>query len=141
MHAPKQFVTDLSSLGGLPVLLVVMAAVPENAWRMVFAFAITLIVTVAARLVWPRERPEKREAKNMLERIDAASFPSLHTARAAISGLAIVSAPWTYAISAIIITAVAAARMKLKAHDLLDVSAGAILGIAAWFAAPMVMFL
>ena len=139
MHALRQFSTDLSALGGLPVFLVVMIAVPNQALSMFVALALSMAIVIPVRLVWRRARPDKRKAKNLLEQIDASSFPSIHTARAAILGLAIVSAPWMYAITALIVLGVASARVRLKAHDLLDVSIGALLGIASWFVAPLLL--
>ena len=135
MQAFRQFATDLSALGGLPVFLVMVVALPHHALTMLIALVIAMGIVVPTRIVWRRARPEKREAKNLIEQIDASSFPSIHTARAAILGLAIVSAPWMYLVTALIIGGVAYARITLKAHDLLDVSVGALLGIGAWFAA------
>jgi len=139
MHAIRQFSTDLSALGGLPVFLVMMVALPHHALTMLAALAIAMGIVIPIRLIWRRARPEKREAKNIIEQIDASSFPSIHTARAAIIGLALVSAPWMYLITALIITGVAGARITLKAHDLLDVSIGALLGIASWFTATILI--
>ena len=139
MHAVRQFSRDFSALGGLPLFLVMMVALPHEALSMFVALAISMAIVVPIRLVWRRARPEKREAKNLIEQIDASSFPSIHTARAAIIGLAIVSAPWVYVVSALIIGGVAYSRVTLKAHDLLDVSVGALLGVASWFVAPLIL--
>ena len=135
MHAIRQFSTDLSAIGGLPVFLVVMIAVPQHALNMFVALVLSMAIVIPVRLVWRRARPDKRKAKNLLEQIDASSFPSIHTARAAIIGLALITAPWMYAITAGIILAVAYARISLRAHDPLDVSVGALLGIGTWLAA------
>jgi membrane-associated phospholipid phosphatase len=132
MHAIRQFSTDLSALGGLPVFLVMMVVMPHQALTMLAALAIAMGVVIPTRLIWRRSRPEKREAKNLIEQIDASSFPSIHTARAAILGLALVTAPWMYLITALIIGGVSYSRVTLKAHDLLDVGVGALLGIASW---------
>jgi membrane-associated phospholipid phosphatase len=139
MHAFQQFFTDLSAIGGLPIFLVAMAAMPHHSLTMLTALVIAMGVVIPTRLIWHRARPEKREAKNLIEQIDASSFPSIHTARAAIIGLALVTAPWMYLITALIIAGVAGARIALKAHDLLDVSVGALLGIASYLASGLLV--
>ena len=50
-------------------------------WQLLFAFFFTLLVTVIIRQFYFKDRPLKQAHGNFVEKIDAASFPSLHTAR------------------------------------------------------------
>ena len=126
-------------------------------------YAIVLLVAIFMSYSWwsvvkflfYKPRPIPQPFKNLLEKIDASSFPSIHTANATVVGL-IRSWWWHQSIMAwgdrfLIIpilvgvvgvcSAIALSRIELKKHYPIDVLAGllfgvlivALLGIAYWY--------
>ena len=135
------FWRDLTALGGaafysLVVLFILLAGKQRLALLLVLGFIITMIVVVAIRLLYFKNRPQKQTYHNLLERIDAGSFPSWHTAR--ILFLALVlgeSQGRMFMLFALAIAlAVAYSRVYLRKHDWWDVGGGVILGLVAYWA-------
>jgi membrane-associated phospholipid phosphatase len=135
-------INDISALGGLPAFLVIAALitaiVPPASWlalALMFlgGLAGCYIVTVAIRWVWFRTRPVPAEHHNWWQRIDASSFPSMHTMRAAFLATVLIIL-LQYSVIAIIVCscaalAVAWARVRKKRHHVSDVVVGIILGV------------
>ena len=94
------------------------------------------LFTIIIRLVYFKNRPDKFAYRNVIEKIDAASFPSLHAARTGF--LSVFFAYYFNNISISVILAVLAlgilfSRVYLRKHDFMDVLAGAVLGVLAYF--------
>ena len=99
-------------------------------------FMITLIITVIIRLLYFRPRPKKQGYHNIVERIDASSFPSLHTARMVfLAGVGIQSFRNTITTISLIVFALSVlySRIHLKKHDWIDVLGGIVVGVGTYF--------
>ena len=86
---------------------------------LLISFAIAYVFTIIGRTIFFKERPKKRKYKNIIEKIDAGSFPSLHSARAGV--LAVVLSTLFFHTGLTILfflsaIGVAWARVKLHKH-------------------------
>jgi membrane-associated phospholipid phosphatase len=96
--------------------------------QLMLIYSITFII----RMFYFKERPKKMEFNNILEKLDASSFPSVLAARA--TSLFIFSAIHFYDKYLIMVFAclfwiiVCYSRIYLKKHDIIDVLVGVILG-------------
>ena len=137
---------DLKGIGGVPLYLVVtllaltfdkVTLFVQLVIGLILAFAVTAII----RFVYFKERPIKQEYRTMIERIDASSFPSLHTGRAAVLGTLLilhVQNLWGGVIIGLAALGVAAARVSLKRHFVWDVIFGLLIGVVIGFAAVQI---
>lgn len=133
----KDLIVDVGAFGGLPfyALVLLLAYITNHIQLLTQVFAALVFsyaVAVVLRLAFFRERPEKRKHKNILEKIDAGSFPSLHVTRGtalAIIGGAFYNNMLVWVLFVIVILAIAHSRVWRKQHRMSDVIAGIILGI------------
>ena len=127
-----QFLTDLSALGGLPVygVLTLFALLTDTALatRLVIAFVVAVGISALIRIVYFKQRPQRRQFRNVIERIDASSFSSLHTMRATILAVLLSQSQLMLSVFLVVAGGVAFARFKLKQHDAADVMCGYIIG-------------
>lgn len=138
----EDFVRDATSLGSVWFYIIVTVfSLLLNDYLLFGKLALGLVIIYTAiiilRLVFFKNRPEKYKYKTFIDKIDAASFPSNHSAR--ISFLAILFANYFNNIFisvflALIALIVLYSRIYLKKHDLKDVLGGVILGIFVYFA-------
>src|SRR3989338_5448558 len=135
------FFRDLTTFGGalfygLVVLLALAFQQTTLAVNLVLGFIISLAIVVPIRLLYFKNRPQKQEYSNFLERIDAASFPSWHTARIvfmALTGIFYFNNTFLTVISSILALSVCYSRIYLQKHDWMDVLGGIILaGVTYW---------
>lgn len=133
----KEIVRDISSLGGIPVFLAVIVFAyfyfaPLVAYKMFAGLVVLQLIAAAIKLLFFKHRPDGQGYRNAIEKIDAASFPSVHTLRATVLwslvGIA-ANNPAIYVTSAVAIIAVAWSRIYLWKHYLRDVVAGLVLGV------------
>ena len=133
---------DISALGSLVfyILLLAISLIFKKYdlfYKMVLGLILIYAATIIFRTIFFKERPKRFSYNNYIEKLDAASFPSLHAARTAFLGLLLSKYFENYVLTAImivIILIVSYARVYLKKHDLMDVSAGIILGVLAYAA-------
>ena len=132
---------DLTTFGGaLFYALIVLLAFAFNqtafAVYFILGFLISLIILVPIRLFYFRDRPQKQTYSNFLERIDASSFPSWHTARIvllAITAIFYFNNMLVNIISVVLAVLVGYSRIYLKKHDWMDLLGGIILaGVTYW---------
>jgi membrane-associated phospholipid phosphatase len=102
--------------------------------KMLICYFAIMAVSVFFKFFFFKERPNKQEYSNWLQKIDASSFPSVHSARA--GALALLLGYFhanAYLLSLFLILAVGVcySRIFLKKHDLTDVFFGALLGLVA----------
>lgn len=128
-------VRDSSAFGSVlfvAMLCMIMALFDRTA---ALRLAIGLVVVEACgnaiKVLFHQERPEVQPYANILERIDAASFPSIHTARSAMVAVVAGTVCGWYAIWGVIAVLVGLSRIVLKRHHPSDVLAGGILGLSA----------
>ncbi len=135
----KQWVPIFSVLSffGLPLFYLPVAAaiwmLDHAAGVRIFASLLSIeAIGAAIKLVHPTERPVPMPRRTLREKIDAGSFPSLHSARIAALALTIFRLqPTPLAGGALValILAVSASRLSIKKHYPLDVVAGIAGGI------------
>lgn len=142
---------DIKGLSGVPfflVLIIISFLVGERtlACQLIIGLALAYAVTVVIRLLYFKRRPDKQGYHNLIEKIDASSFPSLHAMRAAVLAT-ILSAFFESALLtplfALAAVAVGVSRVMTKRHDISDVLAGLILGalvggVSIWIAARFI---
>jgi len=104
--------------------------------RLLIGLAVMVAVVVLIRSFYFKQRPKKQSYSNFLERIDAASFPSLHTARAVF--LALVFSPANAILVSVMAVLVAYSRIYLKKHDWIDVLFGGLLGWGVYWVVGLI---
>ena len=132
---------DITTFGGaIFYILLVFSLFLLNQKEIVYilsgGFMITLIITIIIRLLYFRPRPKKQGYHNIVERIDASSFPSLHTARMVfLAGVGIQSFRNTITTISLIVFALSVlySRIHLKKHDWIDVLGGIVVGVGTYF--------
>lgn len=148
MTLQEELIYDISSLGGLPFYLAatgLLVLFTPAAMRTGFALAllgalcVCFAITALIRFVWFVPRPKPVQHHNLIERIDASSFPSLHAMRIAVlctvvTLLTFVTASAltfgiVLALALILTIAVCWARVKRLRHRVIDVIIGAIVGV------------
>lgn len=128
---------DLSAYGGFPFygIVVLMLMLPGSSLAvpvLLSLIAVTLVVS-AIRLLYFKSRPgqPKRKYKTIYERIDNSSFPSIHAARAVMLSMFFYSlSPVLWPVYALLTLIVLLSRLHFRRHDLVDLAAGLIIGIA-----------
>lgn len=124
------------TLFGTPVFygVVVLLFIKINlsfAIRLALALLATEAVCAIIKLAYPKKRPIPRPSKGLLEKYDAGSFPSIHSAR--ITTLAIMinifyKDPLLLFVSTALVVFVGYSRMRLKHHYFIDVAGGIVIG-------------
>ncbi|MFH1181630.1 MAG: phosphatase PAP2 family protein [Candidatus Woesearchaeota archaeon] len=97
----------------------------------VIGLAIVEATCIFIKLLYFKQRPRRQKFTNIIERLDASSFPSVHAARSSFLYLYLA---WFAAIPAkiafiAVILAVSMSRILLKKHYIIDVLAGYGIGI------------
>ena len=108
------------------------------AFKVPFALNLSLAIIfvelfcAVIKLVYHKERPNPQLKKNFYDKIDANSFPSVHSTRIAL----IVAMfclyyknPLIFIVGTIVVLGVGYSRIYLKRHYFLDVLAGFLIGI------------
>jgi membrane-associated phospholipid phosphatase len=101
-------------------------------WKLCISLIVIMFIGMGIKALYFKERPKKQEYFSRLEKIDASSFPSIHSAR--ISALALIlSMYFNKTLFTIFLTIVAIcvmySRIYLKKHRFVDIIGGAILGV------------
>lgn len=132
------FFRDVTSLGGalfygILVFFTLLVQEYSLSLNLIVGFLITFVVTVIIRKFYFKNRPSKEDYSNFVERIDASSFPSLHSSRVTFLTLlmsAYFNFEWKITTFFVILALlIAYSRIFLKKHDKWDLLGGAILGI------------
>ena len=127
---------DLSTLGGLflysiVVLIFFFIGEKEVALRLIIGTALMYVIVSVLRLLYFTERPKKRDYHNVVEKIDAGSFPSMHMVRTTFlfgtlfhrfNDLRILL------LFTVLLMGVGYSRVYLKNHYLKDLIVGVIIG-------------
>lgn len=133
----EQIFKDLSTLGGsifyaFVLGLSLLFGEIKLFIDLLVGFFFTLLIIVLIRTFYFKDRPKKEKYKNYLEKIEASSFPSWHSARAIF--LALVFSYFfvnKYVTGLLLLTSltVAYSRIHLRRHDWFDILGGIVLGI------------
>jgi undecaprenyl-diphosphatase len=150
----KDFWNDVTSVGSLFffLLTIVMSFLlqqPYLATQLIIALVSCYIIGVPIKLLFFQRRPNKQAYANLVQKFDAASFPSVHSMRSVCLALILsfyLKNVVFSVIALVIVAGVMYSRIKLHKHFLGDVVAGAIFGIAIsalvlWLQPANVVFL
>ncbi len=138
---------DISALGSLIfyiLLMILFFALNDYTplEKLFVGIILMYLVTIITRLVYFKNRPDKFAYHNVIEKIDAASFPSLHAARTGFLSVFFVYYFNNMLISvilAVLALGILFSRVYLRKHDFKDVLAGAVLGVLAYFAVNLIL--
>jgi membrane-associated phospholipid phosphatase len=139
----KQFIEvfrDISALGSLMfiILAIIFLIFIDYKSALVVIIGLILIEIIGSliKLIFNKIRPNKQKFANILEKIDAGSFPSIHSARTLLIGLSIFhlfSSKIVLLFIALIVLLVGISRLVLKKHYVIDVITGYFLGFLVWY--------
>ncbi len=128
---------DFTSFAGLSFSLLILTLFFfvdfVLAKKLLSALIIAYSIVILIRSFYFKHRPKKEGYKNFFEKLDASSFPSLHSCRAAILFFLFSSFFKNIGVTSILFIVMLASvysRIYLKKHDWVDVLAGFALGIA-----------
>ncbi|MEM4282435.1 MAG: phosphatase PAP2 family protein [Candidatus Woesearchaeota archaeon] len=137
----EELISDTTALGGLPIYLMITALFAvAGKWIVFSQLLLGLVAVYAAKAItstfWFRKRPEKRVYTNLFERIDAASFPSVHSARSVVLGILVAALLQNILANLLIaggVIAVGVTRIWLRKHYWSDIivgwAYGAVIGL------------
>jgi len=131
---------DITTFGGIVFFgFVMLLAVGFGEKRLLlslfFGLIFSLAITVVIRLFYFKNRPSKQTYRNLIEKIDASSFPSWHSARAVFLCLLFVSYFNNNLLSVFLVVFAALvlySRVYLRKHDWIDVIGGIVLGVVTY---------
>ena len=138
---------DLKAFGGFPLSAVLIVSsfilgLSAIAWQMVIGLVADVFVVIIIRLLFFRQRPMRQKFSNIVEKVDASSFPSAHSARAGtLAGVLALyfQNPLLSVLFVLLAIGVASLRVVQKKHHVSDVVTGLILGVLIGFAAAFLV--
>lgn len=141
----KESIRNITSLGHIDfsVILFLILLFIDIRIALILALGILIIqvIGVLIKLLFNKKRPNKQNYTNILEKIDAGSFPSIHSARSILIALVLYPLFSHIAVTMVLFALailVGYSRMHLKKHYLIDVIGGYLLGLIAWYLAGLV---
>lgn len=128
---------DVTSFGTFYHLIFLIAVLIsfsqyQTAYKLAIGQITMYVVSVPIKVFLFKNRPKKMGHKNIIEKIEASSFPSVHTMRIFFVSSVLMPVFNNIAISIILVIlslTVAYSRIYLKRHYYADVIAGAAIGI------------
>ena len=141
-----ELMQDIKGLSGVPifVVLIISFLIIGNrvlGVQLLVGLVLAYVVTSIIRLIYFRRRPDNEQYHNVIGKIDASSFPSLHAMRAGV--LAAILSFWFSQLAIIFVLcaiAVAASRVATRRHYVSDVVVGLILGAVIGFGVRLISF-
>jgi membrane-associated phospholipid phosphatase len=129
-------VKQLTELGSITILgIIILFACFYNfdlAIRLFIGIVSATIIATIIKALFFKERPNKQKKNTLVEKIDASSFPSVHSSRIAILGFWLCMYS-TGVLEAVFISVVcflvACSRVYLKKHYWIDVLGGVVLAV------------
>ncbi|MBU1112200.1 MAG: phosphatase PAP2 family protein [Nanoarchaeota archaeon] len=146
MYFYEIIIRDVTSLGGTPfyiltLLFTLVFGQMALFWELFVGMLFITLIIILIRLVYFRERPRKQKYSNIVEKLDASSFPSMHTARIFFLALVLLSFFGNKIFSVLLLSLallVAYSRIYLRKHDFIDLLGGLILaGITYYLGAVL----
>lgn len=137
----SDFYRDITALGSLWIyyIILLLFLLQKNYFifkKLLAGLILIQAITIAIRTFYFKERPNMYPHKSYIEKIDASSFPSLHSARIAFLSIFLMNyfKELLFSVLLVILAAIVVySRIYLKKHDFSDVLAGVILGVAVYF--------
>ena len=126
---------DITSMAGfcffaffIPFAMIINKA---YGFKLFIGIASGYAITILIRLFYFKDRPEPKRFSNIIEKIDASSFPSLHSLNATV--FTVISIYFLHSIYAYILFAfylplILFSRYYLKKHYWIDIFFGAVFG-------------
>ena len=133
----KRFFEEITNLGGFVIssffiFAFLIFGTINQFLQICLAFFSIYFITFTIRLFYFKDRPKKMRHSNFLEKIDASSFPSIHSARAILMLILLIYyLPFNvlfFLVASIAAFLVVFSRIYLSKHDIYDVVGGIILG-------------
>ncbi len=134
----KNLLNHISALGSKEVTLLIPIFFFLNdqinlAIKIFSGLVIVYIIGIIIRLIYFKERPNKKPRNNILQKIDANSFPSMHSSRSTFITICLIQY-FNFEIKiilffSIIYITILYARIHKKRHDYKDLLGGIFLGI------------
>jgi len=133
----QELLQDIKGISGVPLFVVLiivsfLLGMIELSAQLTVGLVLAYAVTVLIRIFYFKRRPDKESYRTFIEKIDASSFPSLHSLRAGVLAT-ILSLYFGNNLLTILFAlcafAVAFSRVVLKRHFASDAIAGLVLGI------------
>jgi len=134
MNSLMQDLTAFGTIYHFVILIAILISFDQQqlAYKLVTGQIIMYLFAVPLKLFLFKSRPKKIMHKNIIEKIEASSFPSVHTLRIFFVSTVLINF-FNNAILTIILSflslAVAYSRIYLKRHYFIDIIGGAFLGI------------
>ncbi len=130
---------DITSLAS-PLLLIFVPFIILGSSSTIFhtllvALLVNEVIGSLIKIIFPKKRPNKQTYKNILEKIDAGSFPSIHASRITLTYLTLFSNTEITnhkIVYIFIIIMVIISRVLLKKHFIIDVIGGFVIGFIIW---------
>lgn len=130
---------DFTSLANPIILLFVpfvFIGLQAFFYKLLIALAINEAIGSLIKIFFPKKRPNGQSYSNLIEKIDAGSFPSLHSSRITLVYLSLFSFADTTAIKIAflcVIPVVMLSRVQLKKHFWTDILGGFFIGLVIWW--------
>jgi membrane-associated phospholipid phosphatase len=130
---------DFSGLGNFVIIVMVLSVALSYDYGLLLRAVIGLFILLMAcnviKAVFPKNRPVKMSHTNILEKMEAGSFPSIHSAHIMYLSMVVihfVNSALVDILFAIAIVVVGYSRYYLKKHFFIDIIAGYAIGLAAY---------
>ena len=128
-------IRDITSFGS-PLTLVILVALIFGInfifWKIILGLAAVELFGSLIKGLHYKRRPKEETHNNIMERINAGSFPSLHIARSSFIFLMLFFLLNTYlvkVVAVVMILLVGISRIRLKKHYFFDVVVGFLIGL------------
>ena len=133
----NDFFRDITSFGSLwfyAILIVFFLITGDYSSLLVLlsGFILIYFATIIIRSLYFKNRPQKYPYNNLIEKLDASSFPSMHAMRTGFLAsffIAYFKNSLVSILLAVLALVILYSRMYLKKHDWNDVLAGVVLGV------------
>jgi len=136
------FFKQITELGSLTVIAVIIIFTyfldAQLALKLFIGMLAATIISMIIKVLFFRPRPKKQKINTIIDRLDASSFPSVHSARITILMFLLIAYSGNLILRiflAVIGLLVAYSRIYLKRHYYIDVIGGIILGVLISMAA------
>ena len=100
--------------------------------QLLVVLALCYAIGFPVKIFFFKERPQRQSYTNILEKFDAAAFPSVHAMQSFSFGIILIaffrSISFTMLVL-LLIVGVIYTRVALKKHDLKDISVGSLIGV------------
>lgn len=128
---------DITALGSFAFFLLLLLFILVSGKILLFrqlgyGFLFTFVAVIVIRVFYFKDRPHKQHFSSFVERIDASSFPSLHTARVVMLVLFLIDFFKNDSVTAfltVLAFLIMYSRVHLHKHDWTDIAGGIILGV------------